>query len=299
MPIKRPRSQLASDHVDRWHQKHISTFIDKVSFGQILFIWLFLVMGFGIFYHFAQTDFAFLQLARQEIPITSIWNAIYFSFVAATTTGFGDMVPFGYFKILATIEVVISLLVVAVVTSKFISLKQDRMLDELYEITFTEQVHRMRSGLLLFRQNMSALMHRIEDGEAKQREIDRVYVEIATFKENVKQIAKLLDRKSKTFSQMEGVDAGLLTNSVVHSYQRLLEFLELLNEKKFSFLAKKNIFFLQKSIEVNELFFTQLRNSRLVPVETYDAHYEHNKKIIERLNELREDCKVDLGIEFV
>lgn len=299
MPAKK-FTPKASSRLDRWHRDHLSTFIDRVSFAQILAIWLFFVIGFGFIYFFAQTDVAYLELAhRSNVVVDSLVNSIYFSFVSATTTGFGDIVPYGYFKMLSVIEVVISLLVVAVVTSKFISLKQNAIMNELYEITFTEQLHRMRSGLLLFRQNLHALMHRIEDGEAKQREIDRVYIDIATFKENVKQIANLLNRKSKNFAQMEGIEVGLITNSLVHSYQRLMEFLDLVTEHKFSMQTQKNNFFIEKSVEVNELFFDRLRDSKLLHVEVFETHYSHNQKIITRINELRDECQVDLGIELV
>ncbi len=86
--------------------------------------------------------------------INNLPDSIYFSFVTATTTGFGDFLPQGWFKLIVIAEVICGLLLLALVTSKLVSIKQDILLKEIYDMSFYERINRLRSGLLLFRQNL-------------------------------------------------------------------------------------------------------------------------------------------------
>ncbi len=117
-------------------KRRFSVWIDKVSFLHILLIWILVVIGFGFIYYFFQSSTSFLFGIEQQRAVSEIKDAIYFSVVAATTTGFGDIVPFGKFKIVVIFEIICDLLLIAIVTSKLISIKQDTILNELYESSF-------------------------------------------------------------------------------------------------------------------------------------------------------------------
>ena len=111
-----------------------TTWLDKATFPKILAIWFFITLLFGGMYHFLATDSAHLVYSIDHSKVENLTDTIYFSFVAATTTGFGDIVPFGWFKIIAVVQVVIGLLLLAVVTSRLVSIKQDAMLLSLIHI---------------------------------------------------------------------------------------------------------------------------------------------------------------------
>src|SRR3989338_6930496 len=122
--------------------------IDKLKFIHILILWVFIIMSFGMAYYFLANVNSFLYYNLDQSPITRVIDAVYFSFVAATTTGFGDIIPMGVFKIVSIIEVIFGLLLLALVTSKLVSIKQDMILDEIYESSLNEKINRLRSSLL-------------------------------------------------------------------------------------------------------------------------------------------------------
>src|SRR3989338_7814030 len=107
------------------NQRKISVWLDKLTFTRILLLWIILIALFGIAYHFFENNDANLLYSADKTMVQKLTDTIYFSFVASTTTGFGDIIPNGWFKIISTIEVICGLLLLALVTSKLISIKQD------------------------------------------------------------------------------------------------------------------------------------------------------------------------------
>ncbi|MBI2523367.1 two pore domain potassium channel family protein, partial [Candidatus Woesearchaeota archaeon] len=122
-------------------------------------------------YHFLDSSENRLLYVLKNNAVDDLTDSIYFSFVTATTTGFGDIIPFGYFKIVAVMEVIFGLLLLSVVTYKLVSLKQDIISSEIYEISLNERISRLRSSLSLFRQNLDALISKVDDGTIKKRSI--------------------------------------------------------------------------------------------------------------------------------
>jgi hypothetical protein len=75
------------------------------------------VTGFGVFYSL---------LGHQLEPSLNPWTAIYFSFVTATTLGFGDFQPkTGAWAVQATvvIEVLVAVFFLAVIIATFVNMK--------------------------------------------------------------------------------------------------------------------------------------------------------------------------------
>ena len=82
-------------------------------------------------------------------------NSLYFSFITATSLGYGDVVPIGISKFLAGFEVIIGLIVYGVLISKLVGVKQEVLLEEVYNISYEEIIDRLRSGLYLFRSDIN------------------------------------------------------------------------------------------------------------------------------------------------
>ena len=123
--------KLTQERVNRF-----TTWVDRVTFIHILVVWIVVISSFGIVYFLLASKNAYLLSTASNIPVQGIIDHIYFSFVTATTTGFGDIVPMGYFKLIAIVEVTFGFMLLAFVTSKLVSLKQNVLLDEIYDISF-------------------------------------------------------------------------------------------------------------------------------------------------------------------
>ncbi|MBI2665619.1 two pore domain potassium channel family protein, partial [Candidatus Woesearchaeota archaeon] len=150
-------------------QPQVRLFLDKITFTNILLVWTGTITMMGIAYFLLSNNISYLYYNSQDRVVDSLLDSIYFSFVTATSTGFGDIIPIGTFKVFAILEVIIGLLLLSFVTFKLVSLKQDLILNDIYEISFHEKLNRIRSSLLLFRQNTSKFISKLEDGSATAR----------------------------------------------------------------------------------------------------------------------------------
>lgn len=94
----------------------------------------------------------------------TIFNTLYFSVITATSTGFGDIVPHGFSKVLAMGHCTLSLLVFALLVGKLVSHRQDTTLHEVHRMTFEGIFYHLRHVLFIVRKDFDRLIHKIERG---------------------------------------------------------------------------------------------------------------------------------------
>ena len=79
---------------------------------RIIFVGLFLIAAFATIYHFSACE-ELIKDFDQE------FNALYFSVITFTTIGYGDYAPLGWLRIVAGIEGLLGLIIIAVFTVSF------------------------------------------------------------------------------------------------------------------------------------------------------------------------------------
>ncbi len=243
--------------LEEFHQHQVTSWVDRVTFVHILVVWATVIVLFGLFYFYFSNSMNHLYYNVKYEPVKDLLDAIYFSFITATSTGFGDILPLGTFKIISILEVVFGLLLLAFVTSKLISIKQNAMLNEIYDISFQERINRLRSTLLLFRQHLNRLISAIEQGTIQKREIQEVYVYISQFEDTLSEIIGLVERgrKYQFTKEIDSVSAELILNSISSSLEKLREFLMLSNQKKLEWKRDVTMTVLHRCIAINETVF--------------------------------------------
>jgi hypothetical protein len=221
--------------LDNITRKQTTKEIDRINFWHIFLAWTVLVVTFGLIYFFFASQHGSLRYTSNGARVANVWDTVYFSFVSATTTGFGDIVPTGAFKVIAVIEVVMGLILLAAVTSKLVSLKQDAIMSEIYHLSLRERINRFRDNLLLYRQHLSDMMAKVEDGSIRTREVNEMYHFISQFDDTLREVMTLLQRsdRNRYAKDMDAVDMELLANSVITSYERSHQLLSLLDEEGF------------------------------------------------------------------
>ncbi len=237
--------------------------LDQVSFYQIFLFWFSLIFLFGIGYHFFSGKLgADIVYSVTGNSVEKITDAIYFSFITATSTGFGDIIPLGFFKITAIIEVTLGLLLLALITSKLVSIKQDIILEEIYEISFTEKINRMRSSLLLFRQHASRIMTHLETNTADKREINDLYIYIHSLETVLEEMLPLINPEEKNIftKEIDSVNTELLVNSILQSFERLRELLVTLSSTKWDWKRPVTLTVINRCISVNKNMYRFLKN---------------------------------------
>ncbi len=279
VPIQDLLANFKHDKITTWH--------DRVKFWHILSMWVAMVVLFGFMFYFFSGTSAHLTYTLNQKPVLGLWDNIYFSFVTATTTGFGDVVPVGFFKVLAVLEVMFCLLLLSLVTSKLISIKQDIILTEIYEISFFEKINRLRSSLLLFRQNATRLIAKVEDGSIQKREIHDMYTLVAPFEDLLSELSPLVNPQSKNLftKVLDATNTELLLTSITHSFEKLYELLKVLNDKEHEWRREINLSVMSRCIELNGSLFDKIRGLHTMDARRIAELSEQNSKVIVQLKE--------------
>jgi len=252
--------------VNQIRAKSFETWFDRLTFLHIFVIWASVIVLFGVCYYVFTTPQSYLHYNGMNAHV-SLWDHIYFSFITATTTGFGDIIPVGYFKLIAILQVIFGLLLLAFVTSKLVSIKQDIILNEIYEISFNERINRLRSSLLVFRQNLGRLLEKMEDKSVLKREISDLYVYLSSFEDALHEIHALMSGSAKSHYKkvLDPLNTEVLYNSVLQSFEKLNEFIHQANFNKLEWRREINIEMIHKCLIVNEALFERLMGHRNIP----------------------------------
>src|SRR6202021_1632313 len=72
-----------------------------------------------------------------DADLNGFVSALYFSFVTATSIGYGDIVPIGAGRVIAVAEAVTALLIFGAVVAKFVSHTQEELVSEIHPTTLT------------------------------------------------------------------------------------------------------------------------------------------------------------------
>ncbi len=245
------------------NKRDVETWFDKVTFTRILLIWVFIIVFFGGLYFYTSNNFSYLWYARLGRQVNSLQDSIYFSFVTATTTGFGDITPVGYFKMIAIFEVIMGLLLLAVVTSKLVSIKQNTILNEVYDLSFTEKVNRLRSSFLLFRQNLGRVMVRIDEGNIRNREVNDIYIHISSLEDSLSEVISLYGRSDTNHfrKNVDPVNTELILSSAIHSFEKLNELLTMMNQHHLEWRREITVKLILHTMSLNDQLLGKLVES--------------------------------------
>ncbi len=186
------------------------------SVGEVLTAWLGLILVFGLVYCVVEVagGRGLLELG-QPVPATlqGFLTALYFSFVTATSVGYGDVVPVGWMRALAIVEAASGLIIFGFVVSKFVSRKQDELISEIHRISFEERLDRIQTNLHLVLSELQQLSEDCSGEAAEQRPRSLVRAESAVlvFAGELRTIHDLLYRPQRALSEdlLEGILANL------------------------------------------------------------------------------------------
>ena len=259
----------------------IPLWLENLQFKQIMLVWVLTVIFFGMVYYYLPTDNSYLFYTIKDAKV-DIFDAVYFSFITATTTGYGDIIPMGIFKVISIMEVVFGFGLLSLIISKLISIKQNVILTEIYEISFHERINEIRSSLLLFRQNMTRLIYRIEEKKIKKKELKEISSYIIPLEISINEISLIIGRKEKSeyTKNVDPLNAEIIFASVIHSIEKITELIAALNDVFPDWKKEIDLAHLEKCIELNEVLFLKGPNSKVLPKKTMLVLKEEKDRII-------------------
>ncbi len=125
--------------------------LGAIPTGRLLLIWVSMIVLCGVLYW--ALDQAGIRSLHEGTKAStdphSLLTALYFSFVTATSLGFGDVVPIGPARAIAIAEAAVALLLFGCVISKLVSTRQEQLLEQTHRLAWEERLGRVRSSLHL------------------------------------------------------------------------------------------------------------------------------------------------------
>lgn len=235
--------------------------ISGISFSKIFLFWIGMIFLFGLIYFLLSSYTTNYVLDKNNIPIqgdinnildvrnftikgdfNGLMNSIYFSFVTATTVGYGDLTPAGITKIFAVFEAVLGLLVWGVVISKLVGIKQEAILEQLYEISYEESINELRSALYLFRIEANRIIEGAQlKGWSNEEILENFDVNLASLENALRNIKKfVLEPKKHDFLlSPDYPSTEILFEGISRSLKKMYELYILLESKNTGIRASK------------------------------------------------------------
>ncbi len=209
----------------------INTKFKQIFISYILIIFIFAGIYFAL--NFTENNGLMYNKTAITSNVNGFYNALYFSVITATATGYGDIAPIGLSKAVAILEVIAGLLIFGMLISKLVSYKQDILLDELYDLTFEDKINRLRSSLYLFRTDAGKVIERIESGQLTVKRLYDATSLITSFENTLEDIENILcPKKKKEFiKDLNELTLELVVNSMTLSLSRLTELVVILKNK--------------------------------------------------------------------
>lgn len=150
-------------------------FIERQSPSNLLFIWLSMIIVCGIVYWLSGmgTEVGLKEHGSSvDLGLHGVMTAFYFSFVTATSVGYGDVVPMGAIRIVAIAEAIVGLLMFGVMIAKFVSRRQDELMREIHRITFEDRLDRVQTALYQVRLEIQAITTLCDAGTVQPERVE-------------------------------------------------------------------------------------------------------------------------------
>jgi len=190
--------------------------IVNTSFSVLLGIWLGIVFAFGLIYWLVGllwSPVLFTSGMPLDPGMENLLAHVYFSFVAATSIGFGDIVPIGLARILAVIEGAAGLLIFGCMITKLVSNRQEQLVEEIHQITFENRIGRLQTNLHMVLSELQLVSSECKEGDiARKHLISKIESAAMVLSGELRAIHDLLHRPQQ--NPADAVLVVLLANLV-------------------------------------------------------------------------------------
>lgn len=208
----------------------------KTKFKHIFYSYILVIIIFAVIYYILNTIegnglMSIYTKEQIETNFEGFMNTLYFSFVTATTSAYGDIAPIGLSKSISMIEIITGLMMFGMLVSKIVSYKQDIVLDELYNLTFEDKINRLRSAMYLFRSDSNRMIDKIEATPLTSKKLQDSATLVTSFETALEDVEKLLcpQKKKEFIKNIDELTLELIINSLSLSLIKMTELITALN----------------------------------------------------------------------
>lgn len=213
--------------------------LNSFSYNKLFLLWIGGVIVFAVIFtllsyapgHNGPSGFELFTLSER------FWNAIYYSIITATNTGYGDIIPLGYSKFFAALESVTGLFLFALFMTKLVSHRQDIALREVHKLSFEDVFHNMREDLYVARKDFDRIMQTAEDlhglGEEEWEQLMVAYQQIASL---LQEIPDFYDGVNNLYT-LDPRREELMHEAVHRTLHRINQLLDVLSKENIDWIS--------------------------------------------------------------
>ena len=208
--------------------KSVLDLVQQRSTLQLFMIWLAMILLTGLAYWLGTLlgEHGLVEAGRPvDADLNGFASALYFSFVTATSIGYGDIVPVGIARVVAVAEAITGLLIFGAVVAKFVSHRQEELMSEIHRVTFEERLDRIETNLHMVVSELLAITAMVEAKAPLNRVTTRLESGVILFVSELRTTRDLLYQPRLMVE--EGVLAGILA-TLASAMNVLAELLALL-----------------------------------------------------------------------
>jgi hypothetical protein len=265
----------------------IATLISSVSSRALFLSWALITVVFaGIYWILAEFPGQGPTLFGAA-PLGRFFEALYYSIIIGTTTGLGDIVPQGIAKFFTAVQAISSFILLAAFVAKFAARRQEKVLDDIHQLSFDSSFHTIRNGLFIARKDIDAIIKKLlSETSVEKKDWQNLKTALRQMQIFIKHIPDFYRKTAKT--HMFDIDREmLLIDSLERTLTRLVEALDL--------FRKKSVDFMSEDLVVRELhsLIRQIENLSLHEEQkTIDPeNHEAFQEILGRAEDIRAHVK--------
>ena len=207
--------------------------VTSLSYPTLFLIWLSMAFFFAVLY-FVLGYFPGhgpMQLESMEL-MQRFANCLYYSIITATSTGYGDIVPQGVSKILASVQSIGALFIFAVFVTKLVAHRQEVALKQIHKLTFEDVFHNIREGFYIVRKDLDRISVYAKENNALR---EKEWIDLATaYRQAQSFLRRILDFYDP-LNRLYTIDARreeLLRDGVYRTFDRIDHLLSTLSNHK-------------------------------------------------------------------
>ncbi|MFH0770955.1 MAG: potassium channel family protein [Candidatus Peregrinibacteria bacterium] len=203
-----------------------------MTYTRLLLLWCALTVIFTAIY-FVLSRFVPAHAPQALVPLDALHaltDSLYFSIITATSTGYGDIVPMGFSKVLVCIQITSSLGIFAVFVTKLVSRNQEATLREVHRLTYEDIFHNSREDLFLIRHDLDLIIEEAHAlGKVREESWGNLTAALRQAQSIIQEIPDFYDTEEKLYTIDPRREEILLeaVHRTLHRIDKMLEIFSL------------------------------------------------------------------------
>ncbi len=175
--------------------------LNELSYPAIFLLWSANILVFAAIYVACSLVIGSSPTDLDTLGITPrIFDAIYYSVITATNTGYGDIVPHGISKLFAALEAFSGLFLFALFMSKLVSRRQDAAITQMHKLSFEGTFHDIREDLYVVRGDFDKLIRIVpEQHQLSPAEWMQLVIACQQIENLISEVPNFYDKESNLY----------------------------------------------------------------------------------------------------